>query len=79
MSDQQLVLLAVFLPFAGAIGIMLCGHRPNLRESVTLITAATVCAIVLTLYNHLRDGTRIAVDIAADGDRTRNRTDTDSD
>lgn len=64
MSDQQLVLLAVFLPFAGAIGIMLCGRRPNLRESVTLITAATVCAIVLTLYSHLRDGTRIAVDIA---------------
>ena len=64
MSDQQLVLLAVFLPFAGAIGIMLCGRWPNLRESVTLITAATVCAIVLTLYSHLRDGTRIAVDIA---------------
>ncbi len=64
MSDQQLVLLAVFLPFAGAVGIMLCGRWPNLRESVTLITAATVCAIVLTLYNHLRDGSRIAVDIA---------------
>ena len=64
MSDQQLVLLAVFLPFAGAIGIMLCGRWPNLRESITLITAATVCAIVLTLYSHLRDGTRIAVDIA---------------
>ena len=64
MSDQQLVLLAVFLPFAGAIGIMLCGRWPNLRESITLITAATVCSIVLTLYNHLRDGTRIAVDIA---------------
>ena len=64
MSDQQLVLLAVFLPFAGAIGIMLCGRWPNLRESITLITAAAVCAIVLTLYSHLRDGTRIAVDIA---------------
>ena len=64
MSDQQLVLLAVFLPFASAIGIILCGRWPNLRESVTLITAATVCAIVLTLYDHLRNGTRIAVDIA---------------
>jgi multicomponent Na+:H+ antiporter subunit D len=64
MSDQQLLLLAVFLPFAGAIGILLCGRWPNLRESVTLLTAAMVCAVVFTLNGQLREGVHIAVDIA---------------
>lgn len=64
MSDQQLLLLAVFLPFAGAAGIVFCGRWPNLRESLTLLTAAMVCATVFTLYGQLRDGAVIAVDIA---------------
>ena len=42
MSDQHLLLLAVLLPFAGAIGVMLCDRRPNVREAVTLSTAAAV-------------------------------------
>ena len=64
MSDQQLLLLAIFLPFAGAAGILLCGRWPNLREAVTLLTAAMVCAVVFSLYGQLRDGAAIAVDIA---------------
>ena len=64
MSDQQLLLLAVFLPFAGAIGIVLCRRWPNVREAVTLATAATVCAIVLTVYRQFSDGFLMAVDIA---------------
>ena len=68
MSDQQLLLLAVFLPFAGAIGIMLCGRWPDLREAVTLTTAATVCAIVIAIYSRFNDGALLAVDI---DDQTR--------
>jgi len=64
MSDSQLVLLAVMLPFAGAAGILLCGRWPNLREAVTLTTAATVCAIVITIYMRFLDGAIPAVDIA---------------
>ena len=64
MSDQILLLLAVFLPFAGAIGIMLCGRWPDLREAVTLTTAATVCAIVIAIYSRFNDGALLAVDIA---------------
>jgi len=64
MSDSQLLLLAVFLPFAGAIGIVLCRHWPNVREAVTLGTAATVCIIVLAIYSRLRDGASLAIDIA---------------
>ena len=64
MNDQQLLLLAVFLPFAGAAGILLCDRWPNLRETVTLATAAAVCSIVLTVYLQFNGGVHLAVDIA---------------
>ena len=64
MSDQQLILLAVFLPFIGATGIALCNRWPNLREAVTLTTAVAVCVIVITLYSHFQNGALIAVAIA---------------
>ncbi len=64
MNDQQLILLAVFLPIAGALGITLCDRWPNLREAVTLVTATAVCGIVLSLYTKFGDGTLLAVDIA---------------
>jgi len=64
MSDQLLLLLAVSLPFAGAIGIMLCDRQPNLREAVTLSTAAAVCAIVITVYSRFHHGASLALDIA---------------
>ena len=64
MSDQHLVLLAVSLPFAGAIGIMLNRRRPQLREAVTLATAAAVCLVIARLYLRFADGARPAVDLA---------------
>ncbi len=64
MNDPLLLLLAVFLPFIGAAGILLCRRWPNLREAVTLITASAVVAIVLTVYTRFSNGMLIAVDIA---------------
>ena len=64
INDQTLLLLAVFLPFIGAIGIALCRNLPNLREAVTLITATTVCGIVLTVHSRFTEGALLAVDIA---------------
>ena len=52
------------LPFAGAIGVALCGRWPNLREAVTLATAAATCAITFILYIHFSAGAPLAVDIA---------------
>ena len=63
MSDQHLLLIAIFLPFAGAIAISFCGRWPNLREAITLITASAVCASVVTLFLHFRDGARLTFDI----------------
>ena len=64
MSEPQLLLFAVLLPFAGAIGIMLCGRWPDLREAVTLTTATTVCLVVINIYLRFLDGALLAVDIA---------------
>ena len=63
MSDLLLILLAVFLPFAGAIGIALCGRWPNLREAITLITATAVCACVITLFMHYQNGAQLTFNI----------------
>lgn len=63
MSDLHLLLTAILLPFAGAIAISFCGRWPNLREAITLITASVVCASVVTLFLHFRDGARLAFDI----------------
>jgi multicomponent Na+:H+ antiporter subunit D len=64
MSNEYLLLLAIMLPFAGAIGIVVCGRWPNVREAVTLITATAVCATVITIYSGFNAGALFAVDIA---------------
>jgi multicomponent Na+:H+ antiporter subunit D len=64
VNDQQLLLLAVLLPFAGAVGILLCGRWPDLRETVTLTTAAAVCFTVINLYFRFIDEAYLALDIA---------------
>ena len=42
LSPETLLLLAVLTPFAGALIIPVFGKFPNLRETVTLVTAATL-------------------------------------
>ncbi len=50
MTAEQTILLSVFVPFIGAALIPLTRANPNLRESVTLITAAVLFYLVATLY-----------------------------
>jgi len=64
MSDPPLLVFALLLPFAGAIGIMLSGRWPDLREAVTITTAAAVCVMVIHIYTRFHDGASLAVDIA---------------
>ncbi len=52
------MLLAVLLPLAGAGLIALCHRWPNLRETVTLVTAAALFANVLTLVGPVLEGIR---------------------
>ena len=52
MSAQGALLLTVLLPLFGAIFIALCDSRPNLRETVTLVTAVVLFLIVLQLLGN---------------------------
>ena len=42
--------LALYVPLLGALGIALCGRHPNLRETVTLVTAVLLFALVTGLF-----------------------------
>ena len=61
MSGATTMALAVAVPLAGAILIGLTGARPNLRESVTLITAAALFGLIISLVAEVAAGGRPAV------------------
>jgi len=50
--------LAFWLPLAGAVLIALTGRHPNLRETVTLVTAGTLAALVFSLVPEVMAGQR---------------------
>ena len=58
MSDTTSIVLALVLPLAGAVLIALAGRRPNLRETVTLVTAAALMASVWRLFPAVFAGER---------------------
>ncbi|MGH8709100.1 MAG: hypothetical protein ACREVD_13705, partial [Burkholderiales bacterium] len=47
MTSAQLIAACLIVPATGAAGIALAGRWPNLREAVTLGTAALLFACVL--------------------------------
>ena len=49
LAPEHALLAALALPTLGALLIGLARNRPNLREGVTLLTAALLLAVVLTL------------------------------
>lgn len=53
-----LVVLAVLTPFVGALLIPLFRGTPNLRETVTLVTAGALCAVTFSLLGPVLDGAR---------------------
>lgn len=56
MSSSHLLLLALTLPLAGAIGIMLTDRWPNLRETITLLCAATLGLLVIMIAQRFHAG-----------------------
>lgn len=63
MSPDQLVLLALLTPFIGALAIPLFHRQPNLRETVTLVTAAVLFVFVASLLGPVLAGARPDVQI----------------
>ncbi len=59
MSAETTILLAIVLPLAGAAGIALAGRvSDNLRETVTLVTAGGLAAVVWSLVPAIMSGAR---------------------
>jgi multicomponent Na+:H+ antiporter subunit D len=58
VSPERLVLLALILPFVGALLIPIFHRQPNLRETVTLVTAGLLCITVSSLLAPVLGGAR---------------------
>ena len=63
MSASELMVLALVIPMAGTVLILMSEGRPNQRELVTLITAVCLFAVVLALLPEVYAGGRPAVDL----------------
>lgn len=61
MSPELLMILAILVPFIGIPFIVATGKNPNLRETMTLITAVTLFGIVVQLFPVVLDGGRPTV------------------
>ncbi|MDQ2081309.1 proton-conducting transporter membrane subunit [Xanthobacteraceae bacterium Astr-EGSB] len=58
MAPETLITLAILTPLVGALVIPLFHDRPNLRETVTLVTAGTLLLIVVNLLGPVLAGGR---------------------
>lgn len=58
MTPQVTMQLALAAPLLGTVLIVLTGHRPNLRETITLATAVVMFLLVASLVPHVMAGGR---------------------
>lgn len=58
MTDSQLVTYVPFIPLVGAFLIWLGGHRPNVREGITMVTAGLLLIGVLAIAPAVMAGER---------------------
>ncbi len=58
MSPENLMIAALLTPLVGGLLIVLTGSWPNLRESVTLVTAGITLALVANLVPGVLEGGR---------------------
>lgn len=63
MSAPDLILLAMAIPLIGAVLIVLAGNSPNLRETITCLTAISLFAVVVSLVSGVFHGERPAVSL----------------
>ncbi|MFB3102029.1 MAG: monovalent cation/H+ antiporter subunit D family protein, partial [Alphaproteobacteria bacterium] len=61
MNPTDALIAALLIPVAGAALVALAGRWPNLRETITLVTAVVLFATVTRLVPGVIDGGRPAV------------------
>jgi len=63
MNADTLILAILMLPVFGALGIVLAGRWPNLREGVTLLTAVLLFICVVQLLDPVLTGLRPEIEL----------------
>jgi len=63
MTAETTILAAILVPLIGAVLIVITGKQANLREGVTLITAAITFYLVASLFDDLAAGARPSVTV----------------
>jgi multicomponent Na+:H+ antiporter subunit D len=63
MTPDRLIALALLLPLAGAALVGLTGKRPNLRETVTIVTSLLTLWVVTRLLPEVSGGNRPALEV----------------
>lgn len=61
MSLETMLQLSIIFPLLATIGIVVTGHKPNLREGVTIGTSLVLLYFVINLYQGLKQGASISV------------------
>lgn len=61
MMTTNLLVMLMLLPLAGAVVISRCGRWPNIREAITLGTAALTFVVACLLYQGLETGSQTLV------------------
>jgi multicomponent Na+:H+ antiporter subunit D len=56
MNAEQLMMLTLLLPLLGGVGVVATGRFPDLRETVTLITASATAVLVLMIAHRFLNG-----------------------
>lgn len=62
IEPSQLILLSILIPFIGSLLLIPAGKHPNLREAISLITAAVLFTIVLAITDLTFEGVPIALE-----------------
>ena len=63
LAPEQAILAALVVPLVGALLIALAGRMPNLREGITLVTAALLLSCVLSLLPAVLAGERPSISL----------------
>ena len=61
LSLESMLQLSIILPLLATLGIVAAGHKPNLREGVTIGTSLVLFYFVISLYQGIKQGQSISV------------------
>ena len=61
LSLESMLQLSIILPLLATLGIVAAGHKPNLREGVTIGTSLVLFYFVISLYKGIKQGESINV------------------